>query len=393
VSLLPEIVSQLHKNCLYIENTLFPSTRGFFVSIQSSIVAEFSVGYSRFLDPFGVLTQELPPSLNNPELLLKLYEFMVLNRVFDAKAVALQRTGKMGTYPSSAGQEAIGVGVGAAMKDGDVLVPYYRDHGAHLVRGGKIEEIYWLWGGDERGSDFSTLKEDFPVSVPIASQCLHAVGVAKAFQYRKQKRAAVTFVGDGGTSKGDFYEALNVAGAWKLPVLFVINNNYWAISVPLSEQTACKTLAQKGIAAEVKGEQVDGNDVLAVQYATDKALNAMREGSGPYIIEALTYRMCDHTTADDAKRYQPPQDVEKHKAEDPILRLRAYLVSRNLWNEEQEKALYARVKQTVEQAVHTYESIAPQHPSAIFDYLYAELPSALIEQRDTLLAHLGESHE
>ncbi len=363
------------------------------MSIQSSISAEFSIGFSRFLDANGNLTQALPSSLKDPEALRKLYEFMVLNRTFDAKAVALQRTGKMGTYPSSAGQEAIGVGVGAAMQKGDVNVPYYRDHGAHLIRGGKIEEIYLLWGGDERGSDFANLKEDFPVAVPIASQCLHAVGVAKAIQYRKQSRAVVTFIGDGGTSKGDFYEAINLAGVWKLPVLFVINNNHWAISVPLYEQTVCKTLAQKGIAAGVSGEQVDGNDVLAVKYATERALEKIRKGEGPHIIEALTYRMCDHTTADDAKRYQPPAEVEAYKKEDPILRLRNYMVSQNLWDEEQEKALYATVKQTVEKAVHAYESIAPQPPTAIFDYLYQTLPHDLIEQRDILLANLGAAHE
>ncbi len=362
------------------------------MSLQSSIVAEFAITYMRFLDADGQLTQDLPESLNNPELLRKLYEYMVLNRTFDAKAVALQRTGKMGTYPSSGGQEAIGVGVGAAMQQGDVLVPYYRDHGAHLVRGGKIEEIYLLWGGDERGSDFATLKQDFPVAVPIASQCLHAVGVAKAIQYRKQTRAVVTFIGDGGTSKGDFYEAINLAGVCKLPVLFVINNNQWAISVPLSEQTRCQTLAQKGIAAGVPGEQIDGNDVLAVYEATRNALKKIRAGVGPYIIEALTYRMCDHTTADDAKRYQPSEDVETYKKEDPILRLRTYLASQKLWDEEQEKALYAQVKQTVSQAVHAYESIPPQPPTAMFDYLYATLPHDLIEQRDVLLASLGENH-
>lgn len=363
------------------------------MSIQSSIKAEFAIHYSRFLDQEGQLTQDLPDSLKDPELLRRLYEYMVLNRTFDTKAIALQRTGKMGTYPSSGGQEAIGVGVGAAMQKGDVLVPYYRDHGAHLIRGGLIEEIYLLWGGDERGSDFKNLKEDFPVSVPIGTQCLHAVGVAKAIQYRKQSRVVVTFIGDGGTSEGDFYEAINVAGVWKLPVLFVINNNYWAISVPLSEQTICKTLAQKGIAAGIPSEQVDGNDALAVYYATQRALKHMRDGNGPYLIEALTYRMCDHTTADDAKRYQPAQEVEARKKEDPILRLRTYLASQNLWDEEQEKALYARVKQTVEQAVHAYESIPPQPPTAMFDYLYATLPHDLIEQRDTLLANLGDAHE
>lgn len=363
------------------------------MSIQSQIVAEFAIHFSRFLDSDGRATQDLPESLKNPDTLRKLYEYMVLNRTFDAKAIALQRTGKMGTYPSSGGQEAIGVGVGAAMKEGDVLVPYYRDHGAHLIRGGKIEEIYLLWGGDERGSDFEHLKQDFPVAVPIASQCLHAVGVAKAIQYRKQPRAVVTFIGDGGTSEGDFYEAINLAGVWKLPVLFVINNNFWAISVPLSEQTICKTLAQKGIAAGVSSEQVDGNDVLAVTYATEQALKRIREGQGPHIIEALTYRMCDHTTADDAKRYQPPEEVESHKKEDPILRLRNYMVSQNLWDEEQEKALYAKVKQLVEQAVHNYESIPNQPPTAIFDYLYATMPHDLIEQRDILLANLGAHHE
>jgi len=216
--------------------------------------------------------------------------------------------------------------------------------------------------------------------------------VAKAMQYRKQTRVTVTLIGDGGTSKGDFYEAINLAGVSKLPVLFVINNNRWAISVPLSEQTICQTLAQKGIAAGVPSEQVDGNDILAMYAAAKNALNKIRNNEGPYIIEALTYRMCDHTTADDAKRYQPAEEVETHKKEDPILRLRTYLADQNLWDEEQEKALYAKVKQTVAEAVHAYESIPAQAPTAIFDYLYATLPHDLIEQRDLLLASLGATH-
>jgi len=260
-------------------------------------IASFSVTYSSYLGPEGRLTDRLPDCFDNCADLLPLYRNMVLTRLFDAKCVALQRTGRLGTYASCLGQEAIGAGVGHALRQDDVLLPTYREHGAQLLRGATVEELLLYWGGDERGSDFSGPREDFPVCIPIATQCTHAAGVATAFKVRKQARAAVVMCGDGATSKGDFYEAVNLAGVWSLPLVIVVSNNQWAISVPRSKQSGAETLAQKAIAGGVAGEQVDGNDVIAVRNAVGQALDRARGGEGATLIECLTYRLGDHTTA------------------------------------------------------------------------------------------------
>ena len=208
---------------------------------------------------------------------------MVLTRTFDQKAVALQRTGRLGTYASSLGQEAVAIGVGAAMRTEDVLLPYAREHGTQLLRGVTLTELLLFWGGDERGSAFQGPREDFPVSVPVGSHIPHAAGVALAFALRGEPRVAVCVSGDGSTSKGDFYEGLNLAGVWKLPVVFVVTNNQWAISVPRSAQTAAETIAQKAIAVGFGGEQVDGNDVVAVRQVVGAAIERARDGGGPHL--------------------------------------------------------------------------------------------------------------
>ena len=222
--------------------------------------------------------------------MVAMYRAMVLTRTFDAKAVALQRTGRLGTYASSLGQEAVAVGVGVAMAPEDVLLPYAREHGTQLLRGVTLTELFLFWGGDERGNDFGSPRQDFPVTVPIATHVPHATGVAMAFKLRGEPRAAVCLFGDGATSKGDFYEGLNLAGVWGVPAVFVISNNGWAISMPRAGQTAAGTLAQKAIAAGVSCEQVDGNDVVAVRVAVEGALVRARAGGGPHLIEAITYR-------------------------------------------------------------------------------------------------------
>ncbi|VEH33319.1 pyruvate dehydrogenase E1 alpha subunit [Legionella sainthelensi] len=208
-------------------------------------VAQFDITYTQFLDEHGKLAGQLPDFAKDYTVLKELYKMMVLTRTFDKKAIALQRTGKMGTYAPINGQEAISTAIGHAMRPEDVFVPYYRDYAAQFQRGVKMSEILAFWGGDERGSQFSCNSEDLPICVPIASQCLHATGIAFAFQYRNQPRVAVVCLGEGGTSEGDFYEAINIAGTWKLPVVFVVNNNQWAISVPREKQTGTQTIAQK----------------------------------------------------------------------------------------------------------------------------------------------------
>jgi 2-oxoisovalerate dehydrogenase E1 component alpha subunit len=349
--------------------------------LETKTVAKFKIEMIQFLNKSGKATQNFPDFAKDHNLLIDLYKSMVKTRTFDAKAINLQRTGKIGTYPSSLGQEAISVAVGHAMNTDDVFCPYYRDFGTHLLRGITMEELFLYWGGDERGSNFAKNKEDLPVAIPIASQTLHAAGIATAMKLRNQKRCAVTTIGDGGTSEGDFYETINVAGLWNLPLVIVVNNNQWAISVPLASQTSCQTIAQKAIAGNVYSEQVDGNDVIALRDRIGVAINKARNGDGPTLIEAITYRLGDHTTADDAKRYRISKEVIAAEKKDPITRLREYLRQQNHWNETKEQNLLSSSQQEVEQAAQNYLNIPAQAVESMFDYLYEKVPEALMEQR------------
>lgn len=351
------------------------------------IIAQFTIPYYQFLNRNGAILEPLPSFAQEPKNLLALYRHMLLTRTLDAKAVNLQRMGKMGTYPSALGQEAIGTGVGFALHPKDVLVPYYRDQAAMLQHGVTMTEILNYWGGDERANHYqnSMAQEDFPIAIPVGSQCLHAVGVAYAIQYRAEERAVVCGCGDGGTSKGDFYEALNFAGIKKLPVVFVINNNQWAISVPRSAQTAALTIAQKAIAAGIPGIQVDGNDVIAVQHVVDQALIKARQHQGPTLIEAVSYRLCDHTTADNAKRYCDEKSLQAAWQYEPLLRLQKFLLSQNIITTSQIKSMETECTTLVDEAIASYLNTPAPAPVEMFDYLYDKLPLELIEQRQQLL--------
>src|SRR5438034_1913389 len=314
------------------------------------VIARFEVRRRSYLAPDGTVLRPRPDFASDIPKLLGLYRGMVLTRAFDLKAVSLQRTGRLGTYAVSLGQEAVSVGIASAMREEDVLLPSYRDNGALIWRGVKLEEILLFWGGDERGNRFSGPVQDFPFCVPVGSQAPHAAGVAYAFRLRKQPRVAVCMFGDGATSKGDVYEAMNFAGVHKLPVVFVATNNQWAISVPLALQTASETLAQKAIAAGFTGEQVDGSDVVAVRAAAEEAIAAARDGQGPRFIEAVTYRLGDHTTSDDASRYRPEEEVQARWKEEPIARLRDFLAGKKLWSKTDEEQLSAECQQRIDAA-------------------------------------------
>jgi 2-oxoisovalerate dehydrogenase E1 component alpha subunit len=348
------------------------------------VIARFEVRRRSYLAPDGTVLRPLPRFASDTGVLLALYRGMVLTRAFDLKAVSLQRTGRLGTYAVSLGQEAVSVGIASAMRAEDVVLPSYRDNGTLMWRGTKMEEILLFWGGDERGNLSSGPAHDFPYCIPVGSQAPHAAGVAYAFKLRKEPRVAVCLFGDGATSKGDVWEAMNFAGVHKLPVVFVANNNQWAISVPLKLQTASETLAQKAIAAGFSGEQVDGNDVIAVRAAAEDAIAQARAGAGPRLIEAVTYRLSDHTTADDAARYRPPEEVQARWKEEPIARLRAYLVGQNAWGKAQEEELAAECQKQIEAAIERYLASAPRAPETMFDHLYAELPPTYAGQRAEL---------
>jgi pyruvate dehydrogenase E1 component alpha subunit len=345
--------------------------------------AEFKIPYRQILGPDGELVEPLPAFAANHDDVLRMYRLMTLVRVFDVKAVNLQRTGQLGTYASCLGHEATHVGVGAAMLPEDVLALVYREYGTQLWRGVTMAEILMYWGGDERGNDFAGPRQDFAWCVPIATQTLHAAGAAMAFKIRKEKRCALAYVGDGGTSEGAFYEALNLAGARALPVVFVIVNNGWAISVPVAAQTAAQTLAQKAVAAGIPGVQIDGNDLFAVRQVVGEALDAARGGAGPCLIEALTYRLSDHTTADDSSRYRPAAEVQDAWGLEPLLRIRRYLSKAGLWNAADEQALLQDCARQVDAAVGEYLGTAKQSTDSMFDHLFARLPRHLHEQRMT----------
>jgi pyruvate dehydrogenase E1 component alpha subunit len=356
------------------------------MSATETIVAQFAVRLTRIIDARGVPIGDMPEWANDRAVLTALYRNMQLTRAFDAKAVALQRTGRLGTFASSLGQEAIGTGVAAAMRRDDVLVPSFREQSALIWRGISMTEQLMFWGGDERGSDYSISRADFPISIPVGSHAPHAAGVALAFKLRREPRVAVCMFGDGATSKGEVYEAMNVAGVWRLPVIYVVSNNQWAISVPVSRQTAAATLAQKSIAGGIAGEQVDGNDVVAVRHVTGAAIERARAGEGAQWIEAVTYRMTDHTTADDARRYRKDEEVSAHWREDPIARLRNLLVARHGWGKSDEEGLMAECAAQVESATAAYLATPPQAPGSIFDHLFAVLPETLERQRAALLS-------
>ena len=278
----------------------------------------------------------------------------------------------------------LGVGLASAMRAEDVLLPSYRDTAAQILRGVRLHELLLYWGGDERGNLTSGPAHDFPNCVPVGSHAPHAAGVAYAIKLRRQPRVATCVFGDGATSKGDLWEAMNFAGIHALPVVFLCNNNRWAISVPLKAQTAAETLAQKAIAAGIPTEQVDGNDVIAVRAACAEAIERAREGGGPAFIEALTYRLGDHTTADDASRYREEAEVQAAWKAEPVARLRSYLVAQGAWGKDEEERLAAACEREVDAAIEAYLAVEPRGPQAMFDHLHAELPAIWAWQRAEL---------
>ncbi len=350
-----------------------------------TIIAKFEIHYSQFLDPHGKGVQPLPEFARDPRNLIPLYRWMVMMRAYDAKAIALQRTGQLGTFASLLGHEAVQAGVGSAMAKDDVFLMTYRENGVQMIRGVTLKELFLYWSGDERGSDYAVPRGDFPICITIAAHITHAVGVAYAMKLRREPRVAVCALGDGATSKGDFYEGLNAAGTWKLPVVFVVANNQWAISVPRRIQTAAQTLAQKAVAAGFEGVQVDGNDVIAVRHAMDQALAKARAGGGPTLIEALTYRLSDHTTADDATRYRSPDEVAEAWKLEPIARLRTHLTDRGAWDKAKEDALLRECNEQVQAAAQACLDTPQPAAGNMFDHLYAMLPAALAKQRAAAL--------
>lgn len=340
------------------------------------------------------------PSLDHVHVdwprLIQAYQAMVLIRSFDKKAVNLQRTGQLGTYASCLGAEAITVAAGLALQDSDYFVPYYRDHATQHLRGVPLHQILQYWGGDERGNAFpadTPAARDLPNCVPIASQLTQAAGIATKAKLCHEPAAVLATCGDGATSRGDFYESLNVAGVWQLPLVMMVNNNQWAISVPGQLQTASQTIAHKAEAAGIEGVRVDGNDLPAMLEVLDYALDKARHGKGATLVEAVSYRLSDHTTADDASRYRKASELHSAWQREPVARLRQALVESGHWDAPREKQWQEDCQNQVNVAVKTYLAQPPQPPTDMLDYLYASLPDSLQRQRAQLAESAGGRHE
>lgn len=324
-------------------------------NVPEKEIESFRVKRLEILRETGEADDALAPPLEEPEL-QKLYELLVLSRTFDGRALSLQREGRIGTYASILGQEAAQVGSAYALEKTDWIFPSFREMGVYLTMGYPAHLLFQYWAGDERGVRCPDELNIFPVCVPVATQIPHAVGAAMAVQYRGDQRTVVCYFGDGGTSKGDFHEAFNMAGVFRLPVVFICQNNHWAISVPRERQTASRTIAQKAFAYGFEGIQVDGNDVLAVFRTTKHAIQKAKQGDGPTFLEFDTYRMADHTTADDAARYRSKEEVDAWKERDPLLRMRRYLERKGLWSEAFEKEVGERARGIIDEAVKTAEA-------------------------------------
>jgi len=352
---------------------------------RTHLEPRFQVEYLSILDSEGNLDTALEPDLPDADL-KRLYHAMVLGRRLDERMVRLQRQGRIGTFAPIKGQEASQLGTVACLRPTDWMVPSFRETAAMIWRGWPIEKLLLFFSGHLEGSQPAPDQHDLPVAIPVATQIPHAVGLAYAAQYRGDDAVVMTFFGDGATSEGDFHEALNFAGVWHVPVVFVCQNNQWAISVPLKKQTHSRTIAEKALAYGFPGIQVDGNDVLAVYAAGREAVERARNGDGPTLIECVTYRLGVHTTADDPTKYRSAEEVAEWERKDPLTRFGAYLQKRNLL----EEGLPERVDAEIAAAIARFEAMPPADPLVMFDHVYAEMPPHLRAQRDALARRLRD---
>jgi len=354
------------------------------------ISATEKIQYISVLDEHGKLDKKLEPEIT-AKTLVKLYRAMLLGRRFDERMLDLQRQGRIGTFPPGKGQEASQIGTVALLKKNDWLVPSFRETPTEIWRGRSMESILLYYNGFNEGTVLDPDQRDLPMSIPVASQLLHAVGLGMAAKYRGTKDIAMSFFGDGATSEGDFHEALNCAAVFQAPVVFICQNNQWAISLPLTRQTRSKTIVQKVAAYGMPGIQVDGNDILAVYRATEEAVKRARSGGGPTLIECVTYRIMMHTTADDPSRYRSGEEVEKWKEKDPLPRFANYLQQKGILHKDDfstlNKGVMEEIQDAVDQAERQMKTLG--QPLDMFDHLYAELPAYTQSQKEFLAEEIA----
>lgn len=346
-------------------------------------VASLDVQRLEILSPDGSVDEKLMPKVDK-DTLLTMYRLMYQIRAFDERAIMLQRQGRLGTYPMITGQEATQCVPPLLLKKTDWCVPTYRGGGVYFARGMRMRDALLYWAGDDRGTNFPEGNADMIFSIPVGTHLTQVAGLAWGQKLKGKGGVALTYCGDGTSSKGDLHEALTFAGQFKLPAIYIIENNGWAISVPRKRQAASQTLAQKAWGYGVHGLQVDGNDALAVYSAMAAAVARARSGGGPTLLECETYRMSHHTTADDATRYRDPKEVAAWAARDPISRLKAFLEKRRLWNAAAEKKLAADTQKWIEGEIKAYEETPAPNPLNMFADNYAHAPWNLIEQRAEL---------
>jgi len=334
----------------------------------------------RIIDNDGeVLNKELMPDLTD-ETIIQAYKSMLFARVADNMAVSYQRQGRMYTYPPILGQEAIQIAAGVIIREEDWLAPAFRELAIMMAKGVTMKEIFLYYMGNEQGSNFSKANHVLPICVPIGSQLLHATGIGYSIKYQKKDEVVFTYVGDGGTSEGDFSEALNFAGVWKVPVIFTIQNNQYAISVPVKRQTNSVNLAVKAIAFGVPGIKVDGNDFFAMYVAYKEAFNHARAGNGPTLIEALTYRKGAHTTSDDPSKYRTKDEELEWDKTDPLVRLKRYMDKAGIWKENEEQ-LIEEYKLEIDKQFTEAENFKAYKLEDVFQYMYVDMPDILKKQK------------
>jgi pyruvate dehydrogenase E1 component alpha subunit len=344
------------------------------------------------LDPDGKAQKGKDPNLPGKEL-QKLYRLMVATRALDDRGLALQRQGRIGFYLQSTGQEASHLGAAYALKDSDWLFPAYRQPGILLLRDVPLDMVISEWFGNSGDTSkgrqmpvhYSFRQANFvSISSPIGTQLTHAAGAGMAARIRGDDTVFMTFCGDGGTSSNDFHTGLNFAAVYKAPVVFVCENNGWAISVPSGKQTASESMAIKAEAYGMPGVRVDGNDILAVYRVCKEAVDRARKGEGPTLVETVTYRIASHSSSDDAARYRDAKEFEAWKKKDPILRFQQYLKHKKLWDEAFEKDCVESSKAAIAEAVKTAEAHGNPGPETMFDDVYMNLTPQLKEQRQQL---------
>jgi pyruvate dehydrogenase E1 component alpha subunit len=343
----------------------------------------------RLLDAAGQAVPGADLDLPGDDVLLSLYRMMVLGRRFDTQATALTKQGRLAVYPSARGQEACQIGATAALRPQDWLFPTYRDSMAVAARGVDPVEVLTLLRGDWHSGYNPYQERVAPQCTPLATNTLHAVGMARAAAIKGEDLVALVMLGDGATSEGDTHAALNFAAVWKAPVVFLVQNNGYAISVPLSGQTAAPSLAHKGIGYGVPGTLVDGNDAAAVYAVVRRAVTSAAAGAGPALIEALTYRVEAHTNADDATRYRSQEEVDSWLARDPVTRLKEHLRHRGLLSEAAAAALEAQAEAEAATLRQRMNTDTRHDPADLFRYVYAEQTPELRRQQHELEADLA----